>query len=179
MKKLLSVLLATMMLLSLSAAAMADTYGLGVVTSIGGSKPATAEKDGAAQVDSTICSVVLGEDGKIKAVTFDVAQTKVAINAKGEITADMTAEQRTKVEKGADYGMQKASKLEKGEWFQQAAAFEEFCIGKTPEEVLGMKTMKKDDHHQAVPDEEDVKTTVTIDVGNFLKALDKAVKNAK
>lgn len=179
MKKVLSLVLVAMMLLSLSAVALADTYGLGVVTSIGSSKPATADKDGAAQVDTTICFVVLGEDGKIKAVTFDVAQTKVAINAKGEITADLTAEQKTKVEKGADYGMQKASKLEKGEWFQQAAAFAEYCVGKTPEEVLGMKTMKKDDNHLAVPDVEDVKTTVTIDVGGFLKALDKAVKNAK
>lgn len=179
MKKVLSLVLAAMMLLSLSAVALADTYGLGISTSIGSSKAATAEKNGTAQVDSTICFVVLGEDGKIKAVKFDVAQTKVAINAKGEITADLAAEIKSKVELGADYGMQKASKLEKGEWFQQAAAFEEYCVGKTPEEVLGMKTKVKDDHHQNVPDVEDVKTTVTMDVGAFLKALDKAVKNAK
>lgn len=179
MKKVLSLVLVAMMLLSLSAVALADTYGLGIVTGIGSSKAAAADKDGVAQVNSTICFVVLGEDGKIKSVKFDVAQTKVAFNAKGEITSDLTAEVKSKVELGDDYGMRKASKLEKGEWFEQAAAFEAYCVGKTPEEVLGMKTKVKDDNHQNVPDVEDVATTVTIDVGEMLKALDKAVKNAK
>lgn len=179
MKKLLSLALVAVMLLSLSAVALADTYGLGVATSIGSSKPATAEKDGAAQVDSAICALVLDDEGKIKSVKFDVAQTKVAINVKGEITADMSAEIKSKVEKGDDYGMRKASKLEKGEWYEQAAALEAYCIGKTVEEVVTMKTYQKDDHHTAVPDMEDLKTTVTIDVGAFLKALQKAADNAK
>ena len=180
MKKFVSVVLIAALMLSLSAVALADTYGLGVSTGIGSSKAATAEKDGVAQVDSTICALVLDAEGKIKSVKFDVAQTKVAINAKGEITADVTAEIRSKVELQGDYGMQKASSLEKGEWFQQAAAFEEYCLGKTVEEVLGMETYDKGDgHHTQVPAGEDVKTSVTLDVGGFLAALAKAAASAK
>lgn len=179
MKKLLSVVLVVMLLLSISAAALADTYGLGISTSIGSSKPAADGKNGTAQVDSTICALVLDEEGKIKSVKFDVAQTKVAITEKGEIAADMTAEIKSKTELGDDYGMQKASPLEKGEWFEQAAAFEAYCLGKTPEEVLGMKTKAKDDHHPSVPDEADVVSTVTMDVGAMLAALKKAADSAK
>ena len=112
MKKVLSVVLVAMLLLSLTAVAMADTYGLGVVTSIKKSKAAEGEKDGTAQVDSTICALVVGEDGKIKSVRFDVAQTKVGFNAKGEVTADLAAEIKSKLELGDDYGMRKASPLE-------------------------------------------------------------------
>ena len=179
MKKLLSITLVVMMLLSISAVAFADTYGLGIATGIGSSKSAAEGKNGNAQVDSTICALVLDEEGKIKSVKFDVAQTKIAINEKGEIVADMAAEIKSKTELGPDYGMQKASPLAEGEWFQQAAAFEAYCIGKTPEEVLGMKTKEKDANHPTVPDEPDVVSTVTMDIGAMLNALKKAADTAK
>ncbi|MDD2429887.1 MAG: hypothetical protein PHQ85_09960 [Eubacteriales bacterium] len=180
MRKFVSVVLVAALMLSMSAVALADTYGLGISTGIGSSKAATADKDGTAQVDSTVCALVLDDEGKIKSIKFDVAQTKVAFNAKGEITADVTAEIRSKVELKDDYGMRKASTLEKGEWFEQAAAFEAYCMGKTVEEVLGMETYDKGDgHHTTVPAGEDVKATVTLDVGGFLASLAKAAESAK
>ena len=62
----------------------------------------------------------------------------------------------------------------------QAEALEAWCIGKTVEEVVSMPTYDKGDgHHTQVPDDVDLKSGCTIDVGNFLQALQKAADNAK
>lgn len=177
MKKLLSLVLVAVLLMSLSAVSFAATYGLGVATSVSG-KAATADKNGQTQVNSTIVAIVLDDEGKIVSAKIDVAQTKVEVNAKGEPVIDPAAVIKSKRELGDDYGMRKASKIEKGEWYEQAAAFEQFMIGKTVEEVLGIPTYKKDDHHTRVPEVEDLKTTVTIDVGAILDALQKAAQDA-
>jgi hypothetical protein len=42
-----------------------------------------------------------------------------------------------------------------------------------------MKTKAKDDHHPSVPDEADVVSNVTMDVGAMLAALKKAADSAK
>ena len=62
----------------------------------------------------------------------------------------------------------------------QAEALEAWCIGKTVEEVVSTPTYDKGDgHHTHVPDDVDLKSGCTIDVGNFLQALQKAADNAK
>ena len=62
----------------------------------------------------------------------------------------------------------------------QAEALEAWWIGKTVEEVVSMPTYDKGDgHHTQVPDDVDLKSGCTIDVGNFLQALQKAADNAK
>ena len=61
-----------------------------------------------------------------------------------------------------------------GEWYEQAAALEEYMIGKTVTEVLEMPTVERDASHTAVPDVEELKSSVTITVGDYLEALEKA-----
>lgn len=168
MKKLLAIVLALVLTLGCTAA-LADTYGLGISSSIGSSKDATAEKDGTAQVDSTVCALVVGDDGKIVSCLFDVAQTKVAYSAAGVITADKTAEIKSKMELGADYNMKPASPIGK-EWNEQATALAEYCVGKTLEEVLAAVTSDETGHCNA----EDLKTSCTMAVGGLLTALEKA-----
>ena len=168
MKKILALVLALSMVLC-SVAALAEGYGLGVQTSIASSKPASAEKDGTAQVDSTICALVVDDEGKIVSCLFDVAQTKVAFNAAGEITADMTAVIKSKQEKGDEYNMRPASPISK-EWYEQANALAAFCVGKTLEEaVAGIAVDEK-----GYPTGADVVTSCTMKVGDFVKALEKA-----
>ncbi|NLO13096.1 MAG: hypothetical protein GX124_03115 [Clostridiales bacterium] len=104
-------------------------------------------------------------------------QTKVQFTAEGKVV-DLPETLKTKMELGPDYGMLKASPIGK-EWFEQAEAFSAYCVGKTPEEVLGMATKVKDDNHPAVPDVADLATSVTMDVSDFLEALGKAAANAK
>ena len=80
---------------------------------------------------------------------------------------------------GDGYGMKAASGIGK-EWFEQAEALEDWCVGKTVEEVVTMPTYDKGDgHHTQVPDDVDLKTGCTIDMGSFLGALQKAADNAK
>ena len=175
MKKFIALALAAIMLLSLSAMATAEKYGLGIVTTISGSN--AGEKDGKGQVNSTICALVLDDEGKIVSVKFDVAQTNIAFNAKGEFTSDTAAVQKSKMEKKEEYGMKKASGLGK-EWYEQAQALEAYCIGKTVEEVVSLETKldEKSGHTKFV--DADMLTIVTISVPEFLQALQKAADSA-
>ncbi|NLV58752.1 MAG: hypothetical protein GXY67_08260 [Clostridiales bacterium] len=168
MKKVLSMVL-VVALLSLSAVALAETHGLGISTSIASSKPATAEADGTAQADTTVCTVALDDEGKIIFIRFDVAQTKIAINAKGEITADVAAEIKTKREKDDEYGMRKASPIGK-EVDEQMDHLEAWCLGKTVEEAVAGANSGTD---------ADLLAGCTIHVDAFMEALTKAAANAK
>lgn len=178
MKKLLSLVLVAILSLTLVSVALADTYGLGMVTSIGSVAEATADKPGAAQVNTTVCSLVLDAEGKILSVTWDVQQTKIQFDAAGKPIVPEPEKLLTKLEKGEAYGMKAASGIGK-EWNEQIMAFAEFCIGKTVDEVLALKVYERDAKHKAVPDVEDLKSSVTITVGDYLASLKKAAENAK
>ncbi|MDR0928719.1 MAG: hypothetical protein LBM74_03280 [Oscillospiraceae bacterium] len=181
MKKTLSLVLALVLCLG-AASAFADTLGLGLVTSIGSSKNASIVDgdayNGNAQVDTTICAVLLDDNGIILNISFDVAQTKIPFTPAGEIAADFAAEVKSKKELQEDYGMRRASAIG-AELFEQLASFEAYCIGKPAAEILAMPTYARNESHPTVPDVEDLKATVSIDVGSMLKALEKAVANAK
>lgn len=180
MKKTLSLLLALVLCLG-AVSALADTFGLGIVTGIGSSKDASVVDgdayDGNAQVDSTICAVILDDNGIIVDIKFDVAQTKIPFSVEGAVLADKAAEIKTKKELGDDYGMRRVSGIE-AELNEQLVSFEQYCIGKAAADVIGMTTYQRDDNHTRVPEDADLKTTVTIDVGGLLDALQKAVDNA-
>jgi hypothetical protein len=182
MKKLLAIVLVLALTLT-AAAALAETKtGLGIVTSIASSAP-VGEKDGektngTAQVDSTICAVTFDENNVIVSISFDVAQTRVAFSPEGAIASDLEAAIRSKKELGDDYGMKGVSGIGK-EVGEQIANLEAYCVGKTVEEVVATPTYQRDDHHTRVGDVEDLKTSVTIDIGSYLDALAKAAANAK
>ena len=152
-------------------------HGLGMVTSVGSLADATAEKAGAAQVNTTVCSLVLDAEGKIQSVTWDVQQTKIQFSLEGK-PVEVPEGLKTKLEKGPEYGMAKTSPIGK-EWNEQIEAFGAWVIGKTVDEVLGMPVYERDASHPAVPDVEDLKASVTINVGDYLAALQKAAANAK
>jgi len=154
------------------------TTGLGVITSIGSSKPAADGEEGTGQVDSAVVSVTLDGEGKIVACVMDAAQTKVAFNDKGEITSDLNGDIQTKVELGSNYGMKNASSIGK-EWDEQIKAFADWTIGKTLDEVKGLQVKKVDDSHPMVPDVAELTSSVSISVGDYLDGVEKAVSNAQ
>lgn len=192
MKKLLTLLVAAMVLAGCSTApakpsetpaptdAPVTTTGLkvgvGSVTSLSVAD-ATADKDGQVQANTTFATVVL-EGDVIKYVSIDTAQNTGKFDTKGVITGpeDPTATP-TKKEKKDAYGMKGASEIGK-EWFEQIAALEEYAIGKTVAEVVGMKTFARDDAHPNVPEVEELKTSVTMTVGDYLQAIQVAADNA-
>lgn len=146
--------------------------GLGVISSIAKSAPA-ADTDGLGQVDSLVVAVMVGEDGKILDCVIDAAQTKINFSKEGKITTDLAAEVKTKQELGAEYGMKKASKIQK-EWNEQADAFAAYVVGKTIDEVKGIAITE-----EGVAGDADLATSVTIHIGDYVAAVEKAVANAQ
>ena len=76
----------------------------------------------------------------------------------------------TKKAKGADYNMKGASKIGK-EWNEQIASLEKYIVEK------GIKAVKLDD--AGYPSEEDVKSSCTINIAGYVKAVEEAINNAK
>ena len=178
MRKLIPVLLLSVVLLAGCGAKETTKTGLGQVVSIKKSVSATAEKPGAAQVDTVMAAVTVDSKGKITAVSIDSAQVKVAFDATGAITTDLKAPLATKKELGDKYPMKAASKIGKG-WHEQIAELEKWMIGKTIDEVKAMKTKQVDASHPKVPDVPELTSKVTITVEDYIAAVEEAIKNAK
>ena len=190
MKKFVSLLLALMMVLSLVACGndpaptpdpepTASTYktGLGMVVSMSGTD-AEDEDPAKTQADVTAVALALDADGKIVAISIDVVQAKATVDADGVVT--VAEDVKTKRELGDDYNMKKyASPAAVGEWYEQANAFEAYCIGKTADEVAGMPLGENAHGYTDAPAAEELKSTCTISVTAFLNAIAKAAANAK
>ena len=133
------------------------------------------EKGASVQINTNMMAVALDENGVFVAAILDVAQQKAAFDLEG-VAGEVDL--RTKVEKEGDYGMKGVSGIGK-EYFEQAKALTDWMTGKTVEEVLAMPTYERDANHTACPDVEDLKSSVTITVGDYLKALEEAAAMAK
>ena len=147
--------------------------GLAVISSIEKSKAPAGTDDGLAQADSLVVAVLVGADGKILACDIDAAQTKINFSAEGKILTDKETIFKSKQDLGTEYGMAKASGIGK-EWNEQANAFAAYVVGKTVDEVKGIAV-----NEEGVPAAEDLKSSVTIHIGDFIAAVEKAVANAE
>lgn len=147
--------------------------GLAVVSSIEKSKAPSGADAGLAQADSLVVAVLVDEDGKILACDIDAAQTKISFSTEGKILTDKSTVFKSKQDLGTEYGMGKASEIGK-EWNEQANSFAAYVVGKTVDEVKGIAV-----NEEGVPTDEDLASSVTIKVGIFIEAVEKAVTNAK
>lgn len=150
----------------------ATKTGLGHVVAIGKSASAAADAEALAQTDDVAAAVTVDESGKIVGVVIDMAQVKINVDAKGNVTTDTTVAPQTKVELGDKYGMKSASKIGK-EWYEQIAALSQWMIGKTIDEVMGMQLSA-----EGTTAEADLTSSVSVHVGDYLNAVQKAVNNA-
>lgn len=166
---------------SLPAAPISDSggvrVGLGFASTTSESNAANAEKSGTAKFNVEACALCIDAKGKILDVKFDTLQADVGFDIKGALTGDVTAEPKTKKELGDAYNMKSVSGIKK-EWYEQIAALEDWMRGKTVEDVLKMKIVESD-ASKKVPDESDLKTSVTISVTDQLNALEKAYADAR
>jgi len=147
-----------------------DTLKLAIIPGLGDSKAATAEAAGTAQLNVDAAAVTFNAEGVITSCYIDSVQAKVAFDATGAITTDLTAAVKTKNELGADYGMV-AWGGAIAEWDAQAAAFAAYVTGKTPAEVAGIALNEK-----TAPAEADLATSVTISIVGFQNLIAKAAK---
>lgn len=146
--------------------------GLAVITTINNSKDAGAEP-GVAQIDSTVVAVTVDSKGKIVRCVIDAVQSKINFDAAGNLLTPVDTLFLTKNELGEGYGMKKASKIGR-EWSEQAAALAKFVEGKTIKEVKGI-AVDKTGH----PTGSDLKASVTMAIGDYLAAIEKAVARAE
>ncbi|MFM1572482.1 hypothetical protein EQF93_01660 [Helcococcus ovis] len=160
------------------AKAKAEIVKIGLGSSVGLSAKPLKDGKGDAVSNVTIAGLAFDKDGKIVEAYIDVAQSKFLLKDDGTF-AKKSAEVQfmTKQEVQDKYGMKKASKIKK-EWFEQANAFQKYILGKTAEQVLGIETTKKDDNHLSVPTQADLVSSVTMDIGEFQKAVKAAWDNA-
>ena len=181
MKKLIAITVVLLLFLAgcSSTGSSAAKLGLAQLTSIASSSDLKANDDGVlvgkAQADTTMCAVTVDAAGKVIDIKIDVAQTAINFDENGVITSDKTAEFKSKVEKGADYGMIKASKIGK-EWFEQIAAIEKWMIGKTATEIAAMKVTAGEGGN--VSAEADLVSSATIKVDSYLAVTAKAIADA-
>ena len=180
MKKITALLLVLIHIIVLAAGCGGSTTGgkakpvktgMAFVTSLDRSKDAGAE-DVAAQADSVIAAVTVGEDGKITGCVIDMVETKGGFNAAGEITTPLDTKFMTKNEQGTGYSMKSASGIGK-EWNEQAAALAKYVVRKTAEEVKGLPST--DWRATGL----DLKASVTISIAGFIDAVVKAAESAQ
>lgn len=153
-------------------AAGAVKTGLAVINSAAKSVDA-GDANGVGQADSLVVAVTVDDAGKILDCAIDQAQTKIEFSKDGKIVTPLDTVFVGKQELGADYGMAKASAIGK-EWSEQATAFADYVIGKTVDEVKGIAV-----NEEGVPTGDDLKSSVTIHVTEFMAGVEKAVANAK
>lgn len=179
MKKILSILLAVLMLVSLFAmsgcSAKELKLGVGVVGQYGKWTEADGETNGTTEVLTTVAAVLLDDAGKIVKCVIDTAQSTATYSSKGAAVA-MT-DLRTKGEKGKDYGMSAyGTDLNKDgvvkEWNEQIAVFEDAVCGKTIDEVKALVV-------NGYANEDVQKAGCTMAVADYVTAVEKAVAAAK
>ncbi len=146
-----------------------DELVLATLNTVKSSTSATAEKAGNAQLDADI-TVLTRKDGKITSCCIDSVQAKIAFDATGTITTDLSAGVKTKNELGENYGMV-AWGGAIAEWDKQAAAFAAYVTGKTAAEVAGIAVTET-----TKPADTDLSASVTIAIGGFQTLIAKAMQ---
>ena len=145
-----------------------DELILSCTTTIGSSASATAEAAGNAQMDVDVTALTMA-DGVITSCFIDAVQAKVAFDATGAITGELTAHVATKNEQGSAYGMVAwAGAI--AEWNEQAASFAAYVTGKTPAEVAGIAITESTKPAEGT----DLAASVTIAIGGFQALIAKA-----
>ena len=147
-----------------------DELVLATLNSVGSSVSATAEKAGTIQLDADITALTKAGD-TITSCYIDSLQAKIAFDAAGKITTDLSATVKTKNELGESYGMV-AWGGAKAEWDAQAAAFAAYVTGKTADEVAGIAITET----TKPADGTDLASSVTISIGGFQALIAKAMQ---
>ena len=147
--------------------------GLSLITSVGSSASASAERDGLAQADITLVAVTVGDDGVIDDCVIDAIQSKVNFDANGQLLSDLTAPVASKNERGDDYGMRVASSIGR-EWNEQAQALADYVVGKTIDQVTGIALTEDGKASDA-----DLTASVTMSIGGYLDGIQQAAASAQ
>jgi len=174
MKKITSVLLAVIAIASVMMMAGCGAsplkLGMGVYATYGESKNAEGEVNGYQETAQTLAAVLLDKDGKVVKCEIDTVDFKLEYTAEGKAVAP--SEVKTKYELGKDYGMVAYGGAKK-EWFEQIDILETAIVGKTLDEIKALVV------EGYKPNEEVATAGCTIAIADYIKAVEKAINNAK
>lgn len=175
MKRSLSLILSVLMILSLTtltgcSGKEALKFGMGVHAYISKATSADADTNGEGTASVTVAAVLLDKGGKIVKCSFDSIDNKVAFTSAGKFVEG--TEFKTKYELKDDYGMKAYGGAAK-EWYEQADAFASTVVGKTSDEVSALVA----DGGKGNADV--INAGCTIIISDFVKAIEKAIKNVK
>ena len=95
---------------------------------------AEEEKDGSNKVAVNVFAAAEDAEGKVLAASSDCVEVTFTFDMNGVSTLDTTKEVLSKKEQGDSYGMVAYGGAQK-EWYEQAAAFDAACVGKTADEI--------------------------------------------
>lgn len=128
------------------------------------------------QINATIASVVLDNNGKIVACRIDAVYNRYVVDFNDEIINFTNL--KTKVELGYDYAMSMFGTSLVGnstvkEWFEQAQEFEKWVIGKTVDEIANM-SIQTTNGYVISADQELLNAGCTIEIVDFRDAVVKA-----
>ena len=126
-----------------------------------------------AQINATIATVVLDSNGVIVDCKIDAVQNKFSCTENGIVFSNLL----TKKELGFNYNMAAYGTPNWGttvkEWFEQAAIFEQYVIGKTAAELEALEYQEVN-NHLISKDEALLNAGCTIQIGEFVDAVVKA-----
>lgn len=147
-------------------------FGMGISASYA-SFDAAEEADGSGEVTSTVAAVLVDEDGKVVKCVIDTADNTVGYTLEGTAYA---SEYITKGEAGDNYGMAAWGADLNGdgvvlEWYAQAEAFCDVCVGKTTSEIIALVV-------DGYGNDEVQTAGCTIAIYDFADAVVKAIANA-
>ena len=155
------------------------TVGVAINSTADESTAATEDTDGSIKMYAEFAGAVVGKDGKILAALTDAIQPQFTVDVDGEITGKTW--RGTKKELEYDYNMVKYSEAT-NEWFQQAAAFEDYCAGKTAAEVASLPTRVRgaEEAHPGyvVTTDETLFASCSIQITGMMDVIAKAANNA-
>ena len=116
-----------------------DTVKIGAATTQT-TTDATDEKAGSNKIATTFFAAAVDANGKVTASSTDCVEVTFGFDNTGKSTFDATKAVSTKKEQGANYGMTNPNYggTATKEWFEQAAAFDSCCTGKTASEIQGL-----------------------------------------
>lgn len=138
-------------------------------TKLGMAVCASADANGdEGSIDAVLAAVLTDTDGVILACRLDEIQLEPTVkDGKLQEVTDF----RTKNERGDEYGMKAGGA--KQEWYEQAAAFCKYVVGKTANEVAGIETT------DGKATDKDLLAGCTVVVTDFMKAVSDAAAHAK
>ena len=152
-------------------ATTADTLGLGLIGEMNKPANATAEAAGTFQAYVNFACTTQNANGEITSVLIDSIQASPTWGTDGILTTDVEQDVRTKYTKQGDYGMQPASSLEKGEWFQQIDAFKQTILGKKAADVTAIAV-----DESGYPTDDTLRTGCTMKISAYKTVVVKSLE---